>query len=149
MFWESLNFACLKRLSVLFVCEDNGLANHSRARDRHGYRSIADVVRGFDCRVLETRSTDPGAIASQVRDAIVEHGSDGRPIFFHAHTYRFVEHVGPRLATQRARLVEGGVKEDQLLAVESAIDTRIAACVDSARAAPPPGPELLWQDVFA
>ncbi|MEE8557435.1 MAG: thiamine pyrophosphate-dependent dehydrogenase E1 component subunit alpha, partial [Myxococcota bacterium] len=26
VFWESLNFACLKRLPVLFVCEDNGLA---------------------------------------------------------------------------------------------------------------------------
>jgi TPP-dependent pyruvate/acetoin dehydrogenase alpha subunit/molybdopterin-guanine dinucleotide biosynthesis protein A len=172
VFWESLNFACLKRLSVLFVCEDNGLAIHSRARDRHGYRSIADVVRGFDCRVIETRSTDPGAIASLVRDAIAGHSGDGRPIFLHAHTYRFVEHVGPRIerefhlgyrdagehadwlarepiTTERARLIEGGVAEAQLLAVESAIDVRIAACVASARAAPLPGPELLWQDVFA
>jgi TPP-dependent pyruvate/acetoin dehydrogenase alpha subunit/choline kinase len=172
VFWESLNFACLKRLAILFVCEDNGLAIHSRAADRHGYRSIADVVRGFDCRVLETRSSDPGAIAALVRDAIEAHGVDGRPIFLHARTYRFVEHVGPRierdfhlgfrdaaehadwlardpLPTQRARLVDLGVDEAELLEVERAIDTRLSACVELARAAPLPGAELLWQDVLA
>ena len=28
VFWESLNFACLRKLPVMFVCEDNGFAVH-------------------------------------------------------------------------------------------------------------------------
>src|SRR3989338_5288085 len=40
VFWESLNFACLKNLRVLFVCEDNGLAIHTPAKERQGFQSI-------------------------------------------------------------------------------------------------------------
>ena len=34
VFWESLNFACLKKLRLLFVCEDNGLAIHTPTDQR-------------------------------------------------------------------------------------------------------------------
>ena len=37
VFHESLNFASLHRLPVLFLCEDNGLAVHSSVRERQSY----------------------------------------------------------------------------------------------------------------
>ena len=40
VFWESLNIACLKKLPVLFICEDNGYAVHTSSTLRHGYKSI-------------------------------------------------------------------------------------------------------------
>ena len=43
-FWESVNFAGLKKLPLLFVCEDNGLAVHTRREDRQGYSSINKVI---------------------------------------------------------------------------------------------------------
>ena len=41
VFWESLNAACIMKLPVLFVCEDNDLAVHTTAKQRHGYESIS------------------------------------------------------------------------------------------------------------
>jgi len=40
VFWESLNIACLKKLPVLFVCEDNGYAVHTPPVERRGYKSL-------------------------------------------------------------------------------------------------------------
>jgi len=38
VFHESLNFASLKNLCVLFLCEDNGLAVHSKVSERQAYQ---------------------------------------------------------------------------------------------------------------
>ena len=42
VFWESLNFACLHQLRVLFICEDNDLAIHAFGSDRKGFRSFEE-----------------------------------------------------------------------------------------------------------
>lgn len=39
VFWESLNVACLMKIPVLFVCEDNGLAVHTSTKKRRGFLS--------------------------------------------------------------------------------------------------------------
>ena len=39
VFWESLNFASLHKLRLLFVCEDNDLAIHGCSADRRAARS--------------------------------------------------------------------------------------------------------------
>jgi len=53
-FWESLNFACLHGLRILFVCEDNGLAAQTPKNERYGSRDILNAVAGFDCFVDDT-----------------------------------------------------------------------------------------------
>lgn len=171
-FWESLNFACLKRLNVLFVCEDNGLAIHTPASQRHGYRSIAQVVSGFDCHVETSESTDAEEIRALTRRTLDAQRADGRPAFLHLRCYRTVEHVGPRveedfhlgfrdpvehrqwlerdpLRVMRARLLASGHPDAQIVQLEKETDERIRASVASARRAAFPDPAELLRDVLA
>ena len=94
VFWESLNFACLKNISLLFVCEDNNLAIHSKSSERHGYRSITDIIDRFDCHVIQSESTDPEVIADLTTHGITHSLEKGGPVFFHFKCYRYLEHVG-------------------------------------------------------
>ena len=57
VFWESVNAACVMKLPVLFVCEDNDIAVHIPGRERHGYRSIHEIIERFDCSVRSEEHT--------------------------------------------------------------------------------------------
>merc|ERR1711964_136153 len=70
VFWESLNVACLMRLPVLFICEDNNLAVHSSKSARNGYKSILDIVSKFECNVFSSESTDVESIYNLILDVI-------------------------------------------------------------------------------
>ncbi len=169
VFWESLNFACLHRLGVVFVCEDNGLAIHARGERRQGYGAITDVVRQYDCHVAHSDSTDPAEISRVTHEAIARHREDGRPVFLHLECYRYVEHVGIRedrdfhlghrraeefedwwsrdpVRTARERLLKSGVAERVLEEMERALDARLDAAVVAARSAPIPRTEALYED---
>jgi TPP-dependent pyruvate/acetoin dehydrogenase alpha subunit len=171
-FWESLNFACLKRLNILFVCEDNGLAIHTRAAERHGYRSIAHVVSGFDCHVESSQTTDADEIRALTRRMLDTQRADGRPGFLHLRCYRYVEHVGPRveedfhlgfrdpadhrhwlerdpLRVLRARLLAAGQSEAELVHLEKEIAERVGLAVASARRAALPDASELLSHVLA
>jgi pyruvate dehydrogenase E1 component alpha subunit len=89
-FWESLNVACLMRLPVVFVYEDNGYAVHSPAVSRHGYACIRDIVKNYNCSVYHDDSNDVESIHGKVLDA----SQKQLPAFVHVEYYRYLEHVG-------------------------------------------------------
>jgi pyruvate dehydrogenase E1 component alpha subunit len=172
VFWESINYASLRRLPILFVCEDNGLAIHSRHRVRHGYESIGRIVDQFDCAVYASRSTDAAEIGDLAREALRENADSGRPAFLHLECYRYVEHVGPRndrdfqlgyrreeefedwkardpVALMRGKLIRAEVPGHEIRALEAAIDARLRASIAKARAAEFPAPADLHEDVYA
>lgn len=93
-FWESFNMATLMKLSIIFVCEDNGFAVHTRDTMRHGYNNITDVVSKFRCNVFRSASTDCEEIYKLTRNAIGLTRSNGKPSFLHLKYYRYLEHVG-------------------------------------------------------
>jgi TPP-dependent pyruvate/acetoin dehydrogenase alpha subunit len=96
VFWESMNVACLYKVPILFVCEDNGLAVDVTARERQGFRSIRRAVAGFDCEYLSSTSTDVEKIyqlAVRARKLAV---SRSRPVFLHLQYYRLLQHIGIR-----------------------------------------------------
>lgn len=94
VFDESLNFAALKRLPILFVCENNGYAIHTHQGKRHAVSNIAERarIRGINSEVV---ADDLGTLLARAEDAVktVRHG-DG-PRFLECLTYRWKEHVGP------------------------------------------------------
>lgn len=94
VFWESLNTACLMKLPIIFVCEDNNLAVHTRAKTRHGYESISRIVENFNCTVYEDRTTDVEKIYNLVSNTIENMRNIQAPVFLHFHYYRYLEHVG-------------------------------------------------------
>jgi TPP-dependent pyruvate/acetoin dehydrogenase alpha subunit len=94
VYHESLNFAVLHRLPVIFLVENNSLAVHSRVSKRHSFGTLehassyglpaTHVAEGHDfIKVHEIFS----AIVAEVRRT-------GSPQLVEIETYRYKEHVG-------------------------------------------------------
>lgn len=76
-FHEALNFACIHRLSVIFVIQNNGWAISVPLAEQTAGRSIADIARGF--KGMEVADID-GCDYEQVSTALasaVERGRSG------------------------------------------------------------------------
>ncbi|MHC4169509.1 MAG: thiamine pyrophosphate-dependent dehydrogenase E1 component subunit alpha, partial [Planctomycetota bacterium] len=93
-FWESFNAACLMKLPILFVCEDNGLAVHVPKACRRGYSSIIDVVSNFNCIAREQKTTDAEAIYELTSEMMETMKSEQKPGFLRLEYCRYLEHVG-------------------------------------------------------
>ncbi len=93
-FWESLNWACLKRLPVLFVCERNNWAVHTHNDARRGFKSLDNIVSQFECVAMQSSSTDVEEIYNVATACISKMKSLQRPGFLHLEYYRYLEHVG-------------------------------------------------------
>ena len=157
VFWESLNFACLRRLHVLFVCEDNGLAIHAHANERQGFSSITGAVGAFDCHVRDGDGSDLMDVIRSTRQMIDLMSEQPKPGFLHFTYFRFLEHVGPQEDfdagyRQRPKLEElerlnpvirfekelcnNGYSTAELAAIKTAVDEQINRSVHAAQKAP-------------
>lgn len=169
VFWESLSVACLMKLPVLFVCEDNGLAVHTSRAHRQGYPSISQAIRGFDCAVFEEGTSDVEKIRQMALEGIGSIQKTGKPAFLHFTCYRYLEHVGVHedfdagyrsraefeewrkndcLALQRKRLLETGRAETEIVDLERTIANQIEGSLRRARTDPFPKPDDLYRGVF-
>ncbi len=93
VYHESLNFSSLKKVPVLFVCENNGLAVHSHLAARHSYR-IVEHAASFG---VKGRRIDQGWDMMAIRAATAEaasHVRRGEPYLLEVMTARYKEHVG-------------------------------------------------------
>ena len=95
-FHESLNFARLKNLPVLFVCENNFYAIHTHQRERQPLDNICDHARAYGIPAERFEEDDVLKIFERMTSAVelIRSGSCG-PLFFECRTYRLKEHVGP------------------------------------------------------
>jgi pyruvate dehydrogenase E1 component alpha subunit len=94
-FYESLNFAALHRLPVLFVCENNFLAIHEPITKRQATDRLVERVATFGMPAVQVTSGDVLEIYDRTM-ALLDHVRDGKgPAFIECHTYRWREHVGP------------------------------------------------------
>ena len=95
-FFESLNFAVVKKLPVLFVCENNLYSVYSPLHVRQPPdRSIAEMARAIGARVSVGDGNDPEDVLRQVDDAVERIRSGGGPCLLEFATYRWLEHCGP------------------------------------------------------
>lgn len=94
VFWESLNAACLFKVPILFVCEDNGLAVDVTAKERRGFNTIPKAIAAFNCGVISTSSTDPEKIYALAANAMAMIQKTGRPVFLHILYNRYLQHIG-------------------------------------------------------
>lgn len=93
-FWETLNAACLMKLPILFVCEDNGLAIQTSTKQRRGYDSLSDVVQNYRCNVFEGKSDDAEKVYYLANTAIDFIRTDNIPSFLNLSYFRYLDHVG-------------------------------------------------------
>lgn len=95
VFHESLNLAQLKRVPVLFVCENNGLAIHSRLAARQANVHIWRHAEFYGMPSAHIDDGDVVAINQAAERAISEMRAGGGPQFLECVTFRLREHVGP------------------------------------------------------
>lgn len=95
VFAESLNFAALKGLPILFVCENNGYAIHTSQVRRQGLPDIAGRARAFGIPSETLDGNDLVALVERAREIVTEIREGGGPRFLEVKTYRWREHVGP------------------------------------------------------
>ena len=92
-FWESLNIACLKRLPLLYLIEDNGYAISVPIECQTAGRNISALVSGFpDLFRQEIDGTDFLASYRALVTAAAYCRSGSGPAFVHAHVIRPYSH---------------------------------------------------------
>lgn len=94
IFWESINFASVHRLPVLFVCENNLYATHSHILSRQPSEEIFWRVKPHG--VYTRRIADANNILTvvEVAASMVDLVRKNQPCFIEACTYRLKEHWG-------------------------------------------------------
>jgi TPP-dependent pyruvate/acetoin dehydrogenase alpha subunit len=95
VFAESLNFAVLKKLPVLFVCENNQYAIHTHQHRRQGNPDICGRARGCGLWAESLDGNDLPGLVRRSREVAACVRGGGGPWFFEVRTYRWREHVGP------------------------------------------------------
>jgi len=95
VFFESLNFASLHKLPVLFLCEDNGLAVHTHLKDRQSF-NIQQLVESFGIKFKQIlEGYDPTIVMNESKEVIDFVKKNQTPAFLRVKTMRYKEHVGP------------------------------------------------------
>lgn len=95
VFYESVNFAAVRRLPVLFICENNLYSVYSplSVRQPKG-RSIAKMVAAMGIQTATGDGSDIFSCYEIMRDAVDSVRNTGMPFFLEFSTYRWREHCG-------------------------------------------------------
>jgi TPP-dependent pyruvate/acetoin dehydrogenase alpha subunit len=170
VFWESVNAACLMKLPLLFVCEDNELAVFTRKVHRRGFESLPAILEHFRCVVFSDSTTDVELIYHLTLEAIESIKTKRQPCFLNLSYYRYLEHVGVQedfhcgyrsknefenwlkvdpLKRQREKLLKMGCREEELQKLEGAIGHQVARSIELAKQAPFADDEELYRQVYA
>lgn len=163
VFWESLNFAALMKLSVVFVCENNRYAIHTPWNKRVSQPNYCERATAFDVPATRVADNNIIEIFRQATRLVAEARSDG-PRFLEVETYRWREHVGPsedwHLGYRSKEEGEKWMAQDEMVRIGSMIpvakrieieaecEARVEAAFEFAEASPFPEDEELYLDVF-
>src|SRR5271165_574356 len=94
VFAETLNFAVLKQLPILFVCENNGYAIHTPQARRQGRTDICARAEGYGLPCERLDGNDVCGMLLRATEVIETIRRSAGPWFFEVSTYRWREHVG-------------------------------------------------------
>lgn len=95
VFWEAVNYAVLRRLPLVLVCENNKYATYSPQLKRHPADSISQRVSAFGMKTYSLFGNDAPAVYQVLNEAIERARAGEGPAFVEAYTYRWNSHVGP------------------------------------------------------
>ena len=95
-FYESINFAIIHSLPILFICENNLYSVYSGLEVRQPVdRKIYKMVRAMGISAQHGNGNDVEEVARKVKQAKTMILKSGGPQFLEFDTYRWREHCGP------------------------------------------------------
>jgi acetoin:2,6-dichlorophenolindophenol oxidoreductase subunit alpha len=166
-FHESLNMASVWRLPVVFVCQNNGYAEHTTYAKGTAVDRIVDRAAAYRLPGVFVDGRDPLAVHAVAAEAVARARSGGGPTLIEAQTLRLGGHyVGSAidympaeelaqaqaadpLSVFRSELRSKGTSEDELAAMDTAIQTEVQEAIQAALAAPFADPSESQSDVYA
>ncbi len=95
MFHEAMNFAGLKRLPLIFVCENNLYSVHSAMEVRQPPRSITAIGAAHHIAAAQGDGNDIRAVYELAEQAVSRARTGAGPTLLEFMTYRWMEHCGP------------------------------------------------------
>ncbi len=94
-FFESMNFAALKKLPILFVCENNFYATNSPQKARQPLDNIYKRGESFGIKGFRCDGNDVLKVLKISQRLIEKIRRGSGPYLMECRTYRFKGHVGP------------------------------------------------------
>lgn len=108
VFYESVNFAVLANLPVLFICENNLYSVYSPLKPRQPEgRQIHRMVREFGCHSEHGDGNNVVEVWEKVSAAVDRIRAGEGPQFLEFSTYRWLEHCGPNYDNDLGYRTEG------------------------------------------
>lgn len=165
VFYESINFAALKHLPIIFICENNSYAIHTHQLKRQSVANICERVVSFGIKAERINDNDVLSLRERISSNIesLRNGETG-PLFFECMTYRWREHVGPNedfsLGYRTREEAESWIQNDQVESIgkmleteqqtkiEKEVEEEIQEAFAFAEKSPFPEASELYTDVF-
>lgn len=167
-FGESLNFASLRRLPVVFVCQNNLYAEYTSFEESTVSDSVAGRAGAYGMPGERVDGTDPAEVYAAAAVAVERARKGEGPTLLECVAHRLQGHYfgsdeshmdaealaaareTTPIAEFRARLVaEGRAEEAELERIEKQAAEEAEQAVEQALAAPEPEEGELFTDVFA
>jgi len=170
VFYEALNFAALKKLPVIFVCENNLYATHMPIASCTADTSLYKKARTFGLSSKRINGNDIRQVFVAAREMIEVARGGGGPAFLECMTYRWRGHVGPYwdldkgirtheelkkwMAKCPVKTAEKILKsnnimsEAEIIQAHESMEKEIEEAVTFAREAPHPNAETLYHNLF-
>jgi len=167
-FHEALNMAAVWKAPVLFVCENNQYMEYTAIRDVTAVaRPAADRAAAYGLEAIVVDGNDADEVYAVAQRVISRARAGDGPSLVEAVTYRHGGHsradpgkyrpddevkawlARDPIPTFRARLTEAGVAAEDLDAIESETQAKVAAAEAEAREAPEPSPDVIETQVWA
>ncbi|MCC7105448.1 MAG: dehydrogenase [Chloroflexi bacterium] len=164
---ESLNFAGIRKLPVIFVCEDNSYAVNTRTREAGSVQHPGDLGVAYHVPSVTVDGNDVFAVREAATQAVARARAGEGPTLLDCKTYRHFAHntgypdmrpaeervlwlARDPIDRLRTRLVELGVMRlEEAARLEQAAAAEVEAAVAYGRACPYPGVEEALTDVYA
>lgn len=93
--YESLNFASLKKLSIIFACENNLYSTHMPINECRPDSDIYKIALPFDIKSFRVDGNDVLKVYEIAKKSVEMCRSGNGPVFIEFLTYRLRGHVGP------------------------------------------------------
>ncbi len=95
-FFESINFAILKKLPVVFICENNLYSVYTSLKDRQPKnRKIYKMVSAHGIKSYLFDGSKPFSFYKKLEKILINTRQRSEPCFIEFRTYRYLEHCGP------------------------------------------------------
>jgi TPP-dependent pyruvate/acetoin dehydrogenase alpha subunit len=163
-FHESINFASLKKLPILFVCENNFYAIYSHVKDRLAGPGLCARARAYGVEAELIEDGDPLKLHARVGVAVDAVRRGEGPRFLECMTYRWRDHVGPtedrqhqyrpdaeldqKIAADNLAGLGRLLPEETRASIEAAEEQRVAIAIQFAEASAFPADQEVFDHVF-